>query len=297
VAIEDSNKEPKGRDSMESQPGKKNGESIPVAPPASSPPKTSTTKDCQRGDYEEMNYGLRKKQFLVAKITLLVLAAYTVAAFYQACKMRKAADAAKASADAAESAANIAQQQLEMSERPWLVTEYTPSAPLKFTADGGATFGVEGKVANIGHSVALDVHDNPLITIQEVGVEMMHPTVKQKEVCDQIRDTREKLPNFADGDTLFPGQFSLENMPLNFSRDDIEKARIPKTDTIWGLVIIGCVDYKFSFSPKHHQTAYVYEIVRPAPGRVGSLSIKIGENLQPNQLIIRRSIFGGFYAD
>jgi hypothetical protein len=222
-------------------------------------------------------------------------------------ELRTSAEAARDAARAADASAKIAQQQLEMSERPWVVTQYAPNAPLEFMADGSATFAVLGKITNIGHSVALYVHDTPLITLEENSVAMLHPTDTQSDVCDRIRDMGERFPDLAHhGDTLFPGDSAYENMPLRFTKDQIAKARLGKTDTFWGLVIIGCVDYTFSFSPKHHQTGYVYEMVRPAPPIVplrgdivqgGTLPIKIGETLQPNQLIVRRSIFGGFYAD
>jgi hypothetical protein len=156
---------------------------------------------------------------------------------------------------------------------------------------------VTGKITNIGHSVALHVHDTPLITLQERGTASLHPSDTQKDVCDRIRDMGEKFPTFAAGETLFPHDVAFENMPLHFSKEDIEKARAGKNDTILGLSIVGCVDYTFSFSAKHHQTGYVYEIVRPVPGQIGATPIKIGENVPANLLIIRRSLFGGFYAD
>jgi hypothetical protein len=193
---------------------------------------------------------------------------------------------------------NVMQTQLDMSERPWVVSEYIASAPFTFTPDGGATFEVIGKVTNIGHSVALRVHDTPLITLQEEeGIKKLRPTDDQKEVCDRIRDMAEKFPNFASGETLFPQGVSYMKYPLTFTKEQVEKSRIGKTDMILGPIIIGCVDYAFSFSPEHHQTGYVYEIVRSNPGNIGSFPIKIGETVPPNQLIMRRSLFGGFYAD
>ncbi len=194
---------------------------------------------------------------------------------------------------------SVMQKQLEMSERPWIVTEYTPNAPLEFTADGGATFEILGKMKNIGPIPLRCMSKTPLsFLLQEEGIEMLRPTAKQKETCDRYsRYGRKSSQNFDSGETLFPQDVAFERLPLRFPKEQVDRARAGSTDAILGLVIIGCVDYAFSFSPKHHQTGYVYDIVRPAPERIGSLPIKIGETLNPSQMIVRRSIFGGFYAD
>ena len=131
---------------------------------------------------------------------------------------------AKRSADAVKSSADIAQNQLEMSERPWIVTEYTASAPLEFTSDGGATFEVTGKITNIGHSIALLVHDSPLMMLQEPGASMFHPTVKQKKTCDLVRHMGDEYHHGEGTETLLPQEFAYERTRINFTKDQVEKA-------------------------------------------------------------------------
>lgn len=202
-------------------------------------------------------------------------------------------------AKAAETAADTAQRQLELSQRPWVVTEYAVSAPIEYTPDGGVKFEITGTYKNIGNSVALDVLDIPLPHIDDITLALTHPTNEQKEVCERMRNMREKSQESTEGDTLFPQDRGGYKMPIHFTKEQLDHASIGgQSEKIIGFVIIGCVDYKFSFSPKHHQTGYFYEIVRPLPnGQPGSIPMKLGETLQPNQLIIRRSLLGGFYAD
>jgi hypothetical protein len=206
----------------------------------------------------------------------------------------KRADQANALADRS---AKTAAQQLEMSERPWVVPELKPSAPLEFTADGRMGFWVLEKFTNIGHSVALNVNQTFFFTIEELNGsadEQLSKEERQKDMCDRLRATGEKFPSFGQGETLlFPNDFTNYSIPIGFSKEDVEKVRI-RDDYIWGLLIVGCVDYTFSFSSKHHQTRYIYEIVKAAqPGQPegpfirlagGDQPIRIGETVPPNQL-------------
>jgi hypothetical protein len=261
----------------------------------------SSLKAIGRSAVSAVNWIDTKGPFVTAIATVVIAVLTSIYVHYSRAQwtvMRDQLPELQKSATAAQDAADTAQKQLEMSERPWVVAEFSPSEPLKFTADGGIDFGVGGKLTNIGHSVALYVHDTPLINLQEISLAALHPKQKQKEACDLIRSTAERFPSFNSGDTLFPQDVAYENMPLHFTKEEVEKARVGNTNTITGLVIVGCVDYVFSFSPKHHQTGYVYEIIKPSPrGQIGSLPIKIGETVLPNQLVVRRSILGGFYAD
>jgi hypothetical protein len=120
VAIELSDEEPKSSSSAGNQPEKKEGEFVPPARSASSPP-------CQEDAYREETCRLARKQFHVSIATLVILAIYTLAAAYQACEMRKATEASQKSADAATKAAGTAQQanndaenRFRMDERPYV---------------------------------------------------------------------------------------------------------------------------------------------------------------------------------
>lgn len=126
-------KEPNGTQSTENQPQEKGEESSPSSPPTSLEPKTQIPTKCHDGGYQEKNYRLNRKQFVVATITLIILFAYTTIAAYQARQMRQATEAARKSADAAEKAARTADETLRSSQisfqidqRPYVIADGPP---------------------------------------------------------------------------------------------------------------------------------------------------------------------------
>ncbi len=312
MAIEDSDKEPKGPDSTESQPEEKNGESIPVTPPASSPSQTLGATECQIDLYKEKSYRLSKNQFIVAVITLIVLAAYTAIAAYQACQMRKATKATQDAAAAAQSAAKTASNQLELTERPWMKIDFFINQPLEFQPNGDLGVQFHDAMSNVGHSVALNVRLVLEAEPEGKGLWFNEVPKEQEEICETWRQVSSiHIPNQTSQITLFPNdQPWIENGSFVISKAQIDKVKVTGTDGrefITGISIFGCVDYAFSFTDKHHQTGFWYEIMKPTPALGhprkfnepigGSERIYLGSDVPASELGIVRSIFGGFPVD
>jgi hypothetical protein len=201
---------------------------------------------------------------------------------------------------AAERTALAAQQQFEMSERPWVITKFTPSAPIEWASDGSVSFEILEQTTNTGHSVALHVFNTPIVLPQFLDGKILPTLQGQKEMCERDREVRERTPDRAAGDMLFPGDVAFEKLVVRIRAQDVERAKLPGTNLLTGFMLYGCTEYTFSFSPKDHQTGYVYDIVVPSPKGIGSLNMTIGQPVPANQYIIRRSLLGmggGFYAD
>ena len=80
---------------------------------------------------------------------------------------------------------------------------------------------------------------------------------------------------------------------------DIERASLPDSGPLKGKFfvpfIVGCVDYGFSTVAKHHQTGFIYQIMRIEPN-FAPLSIEIGKALPAERIHLERYLFGGDYA-
>jgi hypothetical protein len=170
-------------------------------------------------------------------------------------------------------------KQLEVSERPWLVTELTATKPIEFRPDGLVILNFTQKTTNIGHSVALNINQRSDIHPRYGAVPWKNSREEQKKLCDEERKLPEGTPT---GDILFPQESQYSDRIFTFTKE------IAKTDAILGFTVLGCVDYTFSFDPRHHQSGYIYNINRDrVPNAV-------------EKLVIRRdpvgSTEGGFYA-
>jgi hypothetical protein len=116
MVVEDPQQEPTGADCAEKKAAQNSGHPLPPVPPPNPPPSAPSRCGCDNDPYEQKNYRLNKRQFIVALITLFVLSIYTAVAAYQAYQMRKATKATQVAAHAAESAANTADATLKVSQ-------------------------------------------------------------------------------------------------------------------------------------------------------------------------------------
>jgi hypothetical protein len=228
---------------------------------------------------EEKKYRLNQKQFVVEKITLIVLAIYTAIAGYQAMKMRTATKAASESARAAESAATTAATQLELNERPWVTVAITFEEPphahsagpsLTFNSDGTASLNAFVVVKNIGHSIAKDISIRPQMYPPRFDRILTEPTEKQKAWCDKVR-----AENPAEGflPSVFPGEEVTENFTFGMNREDIEAVKgsemFAKMLAIIPIVY-GCATYRSNMSKDIYQTPFLYQM-DPVPIVAGTI--------------------------
>src|SRR5713101_1112753 len=94
MLIEGPNQQPQDTKGGDNETQEDSHKSAPEAPPPTAPPNLPVAASDEYDSYEGKNYRLSQKQFVAAKITLIVLAIYTGIAGYQAWKMRQATGAA-----------------------------------------------------------------------------------------------------------------------------------------------------------------------------------------------------------
>ena len=277
--------QPHGKpDAAASRPENAQPESRPVivtyAPPALTDEEITQKKERERRE---------KTKFKVEKGGLFVLILYTGFTGFIAWETKEATKATKIAADAAAKAATTAQQQLEMSERPWITVTITFEEPphahsaapsLFFNPDGSANLNAFVVIKNIGHSVATSIHVHPMMyptTLQDLSTD---PINRQKVLCDKVRgETQDakRLPY------LFPGEESTLNFTFGMNKEDIHAALQNNPPEAFGRqpiifpVIYGCVNYTFSFSNEIHQTPILYQLVpvRVAPGVIPGAKLEL----------------------
>jgi hypothetical protein len=187
---------------------------------------------------------------------------------------------------------SIMQQQLEASDRPWISVDASASSPLTYDSSGiRVTFAFVPK--NIGRSPAQNIWIEPALTIGSMGDDYRSA---QKHICDKIA-TRGRVVGFP-GYILFPGDHYTQEESLGMSDADIdshwskfELSRGP-IDVV-PLILVGCVDYTFEASPRHHQTSFAFDVRM----RDGRLVLKSKTPLAPESLILMRLLFGGYSAN
>lgn len=202
----------------------------------------------------------------------------------------------------------VMQDQLESADRPWLkITGAEPAAPLLFheayvLAKPGMDFvntGIKVTVANVGHSVALDVTTRAqMILIKPLnGAEndyFFYPLRIQRKMCSEPPSPG--LPT-----NLFPGDDNKDQ-----SGDDEDFDMRGKTFTLPNdasgpkieMMFVGCVDYRISASGKMHQSKFIYELMANDPGQRDEHGImSVGKNIPATGLRFEKWAFGGFDAN
>ncbi len=203
----------------------------------------------------------------------------------------RAANAAKKSAEAAKSAADTAARQLEMTDRPWITIDVVITSALNYDSKGvRMNFSFVPK--NIGHSPAQNV-----LIIPELVPVFMGDDVReiQKKICDSVPQINSAFPKYV----LFPEEPFSEPFGLDISAEAI-KAHWGKLPPGKGLPdpipigIVGCVDYTYETSSRHHQTGFAFDILM----KDGRLPLRSLTPLDPNLLILRQhGFFGSHFAN
>jgi hypothetical protein len=171
----------------------------------------------------------------------------------------KQADAAKLSADAAKSAAETARKQLDLSERPWVHSEFTPTS-LFFKEDGGFLM-LNITITNIGHSVAQSIS-----VWTELHLDTITVRSEGEKLCRVPKSPVNK--NYHGGLMLFPGERRTLEQPASVGGKEIEKALATgdfKDTHMVEIYLITCIDYRSPLDTKHHQTRRYFTLGRPDP--------------------------------
>jgi len=188
---------------------------------------------------------------------LFVVAAYAAVTSFQLIEMKITSDAAVKSANAAKSAADTAAEELELSQRPWVDFSFRIIGGLHQESNG-ITLKVDFSLKNIGHSPALDVFPEAIGFVAYKG--HMDENTAQQDLCNRMAAAK----GF---DHLIPQIFTdrpaiHQPVIVTFNQADIEAA---KPGGFFQPVILGCIDYHSSFSDKHLQAPFIYDICWSSP--------------------------------
>jgi hypothetical protein len=217
---------------------------------------------------------------IVSAIVLFVYAGLTaVIAFYSI----RAANAAK-------KAAGAAAEQAEMLDRPWVTISPVISGPLIYS-DKRVTMSFLFVPKNIGHSPAQDVLIIPELIPVFMGDDVRE---EQKRICSGAPSININFPKYV----LFPEEPFSEPFGLDMSHESIVvhwgklPPNIPEPDPI-PIGLVGCVDYTYESSPRHHQTGFAFDIVLPN----GGMPLRSLSPIPPTSLVLRQHANGGHFAD
>lgn len=206
------------------------------------------------------------------------------------------------SAKAAQQSASTAVAQLETTDRPWIKAVPQAWSPVTFD-NGGLSFSVSFALSNVGRSVATDVtiYSGAFANGSEGAAHFRQPVERQTALCNKVQPAGLLF-------ALFPGETKQLNVGIAISREEMEKNKVPPPP---GMIdspsppgerinpmFFGCVDYRIVSLPKHHQTGFIYQIVRtdPKTPNVPYLII-VGQGLPATNVSLERWVFGGDYAN
>jgi type II secretory pathway pseudopilin PulG len=175
-------------------------------------------------------------------------------------KVSSQANSAQKQADSAQKQVRIMQKQLEAAERSWIKLVECKPTELYFWR-GSAGINIQATIQNVGHSVATNVHVGIMIVLPKWGNGWMEPLPKaQKEICDTMTKSQDDATVFVN-DSLTKSIGSS----IGISADGVNV--IEGSRDIMPL-FAGCIDYQDSVSAEHHQTSFIYDVLKqPINGR------------------------------
>jgi hypothetical protein len=221
----------------------------------------------------------------------------------------KRADRANALADrsakAAEETAKAAAQQLELGERAWVkVTEVKPRGntppvqSLSFQEVGDrkvprlryqVTFNYEIHLKILGRSPALNINVWPELYLALWGDNVNYAgkvVAEENRVCDEFAKRKKESKNA--GTAAFPDETPVVYQgasALVFEESKVHFSDAPGEYIL--PVLIGCVDYQFQSSGRHHQTRFVYEAFHAHEPRTRFFIV--GSGISANDLLLIRN--------
>jgi hypothetical protein len=210
-----------------------------------------------------------RKQIRIERIGLTLSIVATGAAIAAGVGAWYAYWQAKRQADAAVAAADTARDQAENMDRAWIKMVSLEHPDMRFTGPGTARkvgfsgerqevfIGVTPQLKNVGKTTAIHVHVRAELVIHKWANGWSDLDLEQKAACAVAQNAGGSY-----NATLFPDDpFNAFTTPdgVFLSQDNISVAGETK---YVAPAIVGCVDYQFSSSRKHHQTRFVYRVIR-----------------------------------
>ena len=176
------------------------------------------------------------------------------------------------------------QAQLEVmrdADRPWIDVDVKITSPLAF----------EGEAVRIGFTfVPSDIGRSPAQNISII------PRLIPAFMSDDLRETQKKACRDAASKygmgsiryILFPGRYYAQPVGLDVPVKDLDfhwgklPPEIGSPDPV-NIAVVGCVDYTYESSARHHQTAFAYDLVM----KDGALPLKSKAPIPSSDLILR----------
>jgi hypothetical protein len=165
-------------------------------------------------------------------------------------------------------------------DRPWINVDVFITSPLTYDGDSVA-IGFTFVISDIGRSPAQNVSITPRLTPAFLGDDLKEI---EKRVCD---DAASPIGMGSLRYVLFPGHPFTQVTGMNISVKDL--------DSHWGKIppgvgppepmpisLVGCVDYTYESSSRHHQTAFAADVRVKDQG----LPLKSKTPIQPSDLIL-----------
>jgi hypothetical protein len=176
---------------------------------------------------------------------------------------------------------NTAQQQFEAMDRPWVVVtgpDISFDGPVVY--NDGVTLPVVFSPRNVGRSPAQNIWIESKIVPGIMGTDVSE---ERNKLCEAA-SKHDQIGRYF----LIPKDTYHQPFPLSMSGADNDSltpqtARSQGFATLINAILIGCIDYTYESSPRHHQTAFAYDVLTkngliPAktdsPFRIGSIILR-----------------------
>jgi hypothetical protein len=176
-------------------------------------------------------------------------------------------------------------------DRPWIEVDVSINSPLTYDSTGmHAAFAFVPK--NIGPSPAQNISIAPTLTPAFMGDDLRQI---QKRICENRAAQGEDATLRY---MLFPGDHYTQVIGMGMSAEDVN-SRWNKFELSSGpidiipIALVGCVDYTYELSPRHHQTGFALDVLM----KDGRLVLKSQAPLAPESLILRSHPSGGHFAN
>jgi hypothetical protein len=196
----------------------------------------------------------------------------------------------------------VNKRQLEVTQRPWVTAKLSVGGNgLSFTKDGKAVLDGVVVLKNIGHSPAVEISTvYAVVALNAVDI-FGEPTDAiriQRLICDEVRRNPKVVDDTPRVNILFPGDETTPSQVESTSYSfDVDALKLSFGSYV-SPVVVGCVDYRFTFATEHHQTGFIYRLYGGDPADLYEHKmIKVGESLPPEKLQLIEYFFGGKYAD
>jgi hypothetical protein len=281
---------------------------------AATEPQAQPSQHCHKITCEKKRDWIDKTTLVLEGLGLSVLIIYTIATIIYACITHNMWQEMQTQTGISQQTLRTGQRQLEATERPWLKISFavqrlaSKGNGIDFNTDGSLQLSLLAIITNTGHSVATDVVvPMKAFLAYDTDTIFKKPLRVQSEMCDKVASTPLGKPDESQmAVTIFPGDTdNSTGHGVGIDKAEIDAApnaapRAPGPKRLYPI-IVGCVDYQYGTSEKHHQTRFILDIQRVdrtvPKGIYPVTTIKNGQSVSTADVYVSKYAFGGFWAN